>query len=61
MDILYNMLLYLKAILLLLWCLVDYRIRLYYVFDMVWYYQDNFEKKIHSQVETKTENMLATF
>lgn len=61
MDILYNMLLYMKAILLLSWCSVDYKIKLYYVFNVVWYYQDNFEKEIHSQVETKTENMLATF
>lgn len=55
MDILYNMLLYMKAILLLSWCSVDYKIKLYYVFNVVWYYQDNFEKEIHSQVETKTE------
>lgn len=44
-----------KAILLPLWCLVEYEIKLYYVVNVARYYQENFVKEIHSQVEKKTK------
>lgn len=50
-----------KAILLPLWCLVDYEIKLYYVVNVAGYYQKNFEKRNSQPSGKQNRKYVSTF